>query len=156
VTAQHADAVTFSDLSRNPRAVAERARRLGRLRVTHRDADDFYLTAADREEERDENLLTASRMFAALSRNAAGARAVATAVAEVFPWVRHLSAGERAEFAAELTEALSDAAELGLDATASEVIVGWRATARIKADKSLYAQALAPTEGDFGPVDAIA
>jgi len=64
--------------------VAERARRLGRLRVTHRDADDFYLTAADREEERDENLLTASRMFAALSRSPAGARAVATAVAEVF------------------------------------------------------------------------
>ena len=126
MTAQHADAVTFSDLSRNPRAVAERARRLGRLRVTHRDADDFYLTAADREEERDENLLTASRMFAALSRSPAGARAVATAVAEVFPWVRHLSAAERAEFAAELTEALSDAAELGLDAAASEVVAGWR------------------------------
>ena len=45
--------------------------------MTHRDADDFYLTAADREEERDENLLTASRMFAALSRSPAGARAVA-------------------------------------------------------------------------------
>lgn len=156
MTAQHADAVTFSDLSRNPRAVAERARQLGRLRVTHRDADDFYLTAADREEERDENLLTASRMFAALARSPAGARAVATAVAEVFPWVRHLSAAERAEFAAELTEALSDAAELGLDATASEVVAGWRATARIKADKSSYAQALAPTEGDFGQVEAIA
>jgi hypothetical protein len=57
--------VTFSDLSRNPRAVAERARRLGRLRITHRDAQDFYLTAADREEERDENLATAARVFAA-------------------------------------------------------------------------------------------
>jgi len=148
--------VTFSDLSRNPRAVAERARRLGRLRVTHRDAEDFYLTAADREEERDENLLTASRMFAALSRNKAGAQAVAAAVAEVFPWVRHLSAAERAEFAAELTAALSDAAELGIDATAQEVIAGWRATARIKADKNLYAQAMAPTEGDFGPVEALA
>ena len=124
--------------------------------MTQRDADDFYLMAADREEERDENLLTASRMFAALSRSPAGARAVATAVAEVFPWVRHLSAAERAAFAAELSEALSDAAELGLDATASEVVAGWRATARIKADKSLYAQALAPTQGDFGPVEAIA
>jgi len=156
MTAQPADAVTFSDLSRNPRAVAERARRLGRLRVTHRDADDFYLTAADREEERDENLVTASRMFAALSRSADGARLVATAVAEVFPWVRHLTAPERAEFAAELTAALSDAAELGIDAIAREVIAGWRATARIKADANLYARALAPTEGDFGPVEAIA
>lgn len=156
MSAQPADAVTFSDLSRNPRAVAERARRLGRLRVTHRDAEDFYLTAADREEERDENLLTASRMFAALSRSTAGAKAVATAVAEVFPWVRHLSVNEQAEFAAELTAALSDAAELGIDTTAGEVIAGWRATARIKADKSLYTQALAPTEGDFGPAEALA
>lgn len=156
MTAQPADAVTFSDLSRNPRAVAERARRLGRLRVTHRDAEDFYLTAADREEERDENLLTASRMFAALSHSTAGTQAVAAAVAEVFPWVRHLSAAERAEFAAELTAALSDAAELDIDATAREVIAGWRATARIKADKTQYAQALTPTEGDFGPVEALA
>jgi hypothetical protein len=155
MVAQPADAVTFSDLSRNPRAVAERARRLGRLRVTHRDAADFYLTAAEREEERDENLLTASRMFAALSRSADGARAVATAVAEVFPWVRHLSAAERAEFGAELTGALSDAAELGIEVTAREVIIGWRATARIKADPGLYAQALTPTEGDYGPVEAI-
>ena len=68
MTAEPADAVTFSDLSRNPRAVAERAMQLGRLRVTHRDAADFYLIAADREEERDENLVIASRMFAALAR----------------------------------------------------------------------------------------
>jgi hypothetical protein len=50
--------------------------------------------------------------------------------------VRHLSAVERAELAAELTEALSDAAELGLEVTASEVVAGWRATARIKVDKT--------------------
>jgi hypothetical protein len=155
VAADPADAVTFSDLSRNPRAVAERARRLGRLRVTHRDSEDFYLTAAVREEERDENLATAARVFAALSRTDEGARAVASAVAEVYPWSRHLSAAERAEFAAELTGALSDAGELGIDATAREVIAGWRATARIKADKRLYAQALEPTEGDFGPVGAL-
>lgn len=148
--------MTFSDLSRNPRAVAERARRLGRLRVTHRDAEDFFLTAADREEERDENLLTASRMFDALSRHAGGTLVVAEAVGDVFPWVRHLSAAERAEFAAELTNALSDAAELRIDVTAREVISGWRATARIKADRDLYAQALAPTDGDFGPVEVIA
>lgn len=123
--------------------------------MTHRDADDFYLTAAEREEERDENLVTASRVFAALSRSADGARTVAIAVAEVFPWARHLARAEQENFAAELTAALSDAAELGIDATAREVIAGWRATARIKADASQYAQALAPTDGDFGPVEAI-
>ena len=155
MTAQHADAVTFSDLSRNPRAVAERARRLGRLRVTHRDAADFYLTAADREEERDENLVTASRMFAAMSRSESGTRAVASALIDVFPWSRHLSDIERSDFAAELIAALSDAAELVIDTNAHEVIAGWRATARIKADKHLYAQAVTPTEGDFGPVEAL-
>jgi hypothetical protein len=155
VTAQPADSVTFSDLSRNPRAVAERARRLGRLRVTHRDAADFYLTAADREEERDENLMTASRMFAAMSRSELGTRVVASALGEVFPWAHHLSDAERWDFAAELIAALSDAAELTIDSNAHEVIAGWRATARIKADRSLYAQALAQTEGDLGPVEAL-
>ena len=156
MAAQPADAVTFSDLSRNPRAVAERARRLGRLRVTHRDGPDFYLTAADREEERDENLVTASRMFAALSRSESGARAVGAALGEVFPWARHLSTAERSNFADELVAALSDAAELIIDGNAREVIAGWRATARIKADKSQDTRALAPTEGDFGPVEVIA
>ncbi|MEO3822688.1 hypothetical protein [Actinomadura sp. B10D3] len=55
--------MTFSDLSRNPKSVAERAARLGRLRDNHRDAPDSYLTAADREERRDESLTTASRIF---------------------------------------------------------------------------------------------
>ncbi|HET7013562.1 MAG TPA: hypothetical protein VFI65_06610 [Streptosporangiaceae bacterium] len=82
-------------------------------------------------------------------------QAIAEAITEVFPWVRHLSGAERPQFAAEFTEALSDAAEFGIDATAREVIAGWRATARIKADKNLYTQALLPTEGDFGPVEAI-
>jgi hypothetical protein len=156
MVAEPADAVTFSDLSRNPRAVAERARRLGRVRVTHRDADDFFLTAADREEVRDENLFTASRMFLALSRSDRGVQAITEAITEVFPWARHFSGAERSEFAAELTGALSDVAELGVDATAREVIAGWRATARIKADPDLYARALTPTEGDLGQVEVSA
>jgi Family of unknown function (DUF6247) len=74
----------------------------------------------------------------------------------VFPWARHLSAAERTEFTAELIAALSDAAELTIDQNLHEVIAGWRATARIKADKMQYARALAPTEGDFGPAEVIA
>ena len=94
-------------------------------------------------------------MFAALARSESGERAVASALAEVFPWVRHLTAAERRDFAEELIAALSDAAELAIDRTAHEVIAGWRATARIKADEGLYRQALVPTEGDFGPVQAL-
>jgi hypothetical protein len=116
---------------------------------------DFYLTAADREEERDEDLVTDSRMFTALARSECGARVVTSTLAEVFPWTRHLSPAEQSAFAQELIVALSDAAELTIDRNAHEVIAGWRATARIKADKSQYEQALAPTEGDFGPVEAL-
>jgi len=153
---QPADAVTFSDLARNPRSVAERARRLGRLRITHRDAVDFYLTAADQEEQRDENLRTAARMFAALARTEAGNQVIVSAVAEVFPWSRHLSTAEQAEFATEPTAALSDAAELVIDRKAHEVVVGWRATARIKAERHAYQQAPTSTYGDYGPAEVMA
>jgi hypothetical protein len=148
-----ADAVTFSDLSRNPRAVAERAARLGRLRVTHRDAPDFYLTAADREEQRDESLSMASRILLALLKHDPSARALVLAMPDVFPWVRHLNGDEIRAFTLELVEALSDAAELDLDTNVREVIAGWRATARITADRAEYPKALLPTYGDFGPAE---
>ncbi|GAA4230467.1 hypothetical protein GCM10022254_25360 [Actinomadura meridiana] len=152
-TTTRPDSVTFSDLSRNPRAVAERASRLGRVRVTHRDAPDFYLTAADREEQRDETLATASRLFMALMKQDEGARDLLLAMPDVFPWVRHLSVSEVRAFTVELVEALSDAAELDLDVSIHEVIIGWRATARIKADPQQHADATRPTSGDFGPVE---
>jgi hypothetical protein len=47
----------------------------------------------------------------------------------------------------ELVDALSDAAELDLDTNIQEVITGWRATARIKADRAQYAETLRPTSG---------
>ncbi|WP_367043118.1 prevent-host-death family protein [Streptomyces sp. Je 1-332] len=147
------EAVTFSDLSRNPKAVAERAARLGRLRVTHRDAQDFYLTEAGREDQRDQSLTTASRVFVALMRHDASVRALLLAIPEVFPWARHLEDPEVREFTVELVEALSDAAELDLDRNAAEVIAGWRATARIKADPAEHRAVAEATEGDFGPVD---
>jgi len=72
---------------------------------------------------------------------------------DVFPWVRHLSTEEVRAFTVELGDALSDAAELGLDANTQEVITAWRATARIKGDPAQYEEALRPTSGDFGPVE---
>ncbi|MEV6030488.1 hypothetical protein AB0L65_05035 [Nonomuraea sp. NPDC052116] len=156
MSTSHADAVTFSDLSRNPRAVAERAARLGRVRVTHRDAPDFYLTTADRAEQREQTLATASRLFLALIKHDPNARTLVIAMPEVFPWVRHLTVDELRAFTLELVEALSDAAELEVDTTTQEVIAGWRATARIKADPARYAEARKATTGDFGPVEVSA
>ncbi|MQA96201.1 MAG: hypothetical protein GEV11_16710 [Streptosporangiales bacterium] len=46
-----------------------------------------------------------------------------------------------------------NAAELDADATTQEVIAGWRATARIKADPADHRAAMTPTTGDFGSVD---
>ncbi|MBB5137765.1 hypothetical protein HNP84_007517 [Thermocatellispora tengchongensis] len=124
--------------------------------MTHRDAADFYLTAADREEERDRTLATASRLFLALIKSDPTARALVLAMPDVFPWVRHLAPDELRAFTLELVEALSDAAELDVDATTQEVIAGWRATARIKADPACYAEARRATSGDFGPVQVSA
>jgi hypothetical protein len=86
-------------------------------------------------------------------RHDSGVHIVLLALAEVFPWVRHLSDSETQEFALELVAALSDAAELEVNANTHEVVAGWRATARIKADKTGYAHALEETSGDFGPVE---
>ncbi|MEV0162924.1 hypothetical protein [Nonomuraea fuscirosea] len=75
---------------------------------------------------------------------------------DVFPRVRHLSPDELRAFTLELVEALSDTAELDVVATTREVIMGWRATARIKADPAHYAEARKPTSGDLGPVQLTA
>ncbi|MCC5578205.1 hypothetical protein IMZ11_21500 [Microtetraspora sp. AC03309] len=56
-------------------------------------------------------------------------------------------------FTLELVEALSDAAELDVDTSAQEVIAGWRATARIKADPDDHVQARKATRGDFGSAE---
>lgn len=85
--------------------------------------------------------------FSGLSRNPK------RAIPDVFPWTRHLKSGELDEFARELFAALTDAAELDVDANVNEVVTGWRATARIKADRSQYAEALRDTDGDLGPAE---
>jgi hypothetical protein len=102
-------------------------------------------------EAREENLLSAAQMFAALARTEAGNQAIVSAVAEGFPWARNLSAAEQAEFAAELIATLAEAADLVIDNNAHELVADWRATARIKADRNAYQQALTPTGGDNGP-----
>lgn len=150
------DHVTFSDLSRRPKEVAERAAALGRVRVTHRDAVDFYLTAADKQDLRDESLVAATRLLLALLKHDQAVAAVMSAMPDVFPWVRHLSDREVGEFVQELVAVLADAADLGADLAVRETLAGWRATARIKADPTAYREAKEPTRGDYGPVDVVA
>ncbi|MER6517306.1 prevent-host-death family protein [Streptomyces sp. NPDC001553] len=148
------ESVSFTDLSRNPKAVAARAAALGSLRVTHRDAPDMVLTTAMHAERTEENLTTASRLFLALMKHDDGARSLLLALPEVFPWVRHLDDEEMREFTVELLEALSDAAELGARDSVHRALVSWRATARINADPEQLNEALRPLDGDdLGPVE---
>ncbi|GAA3101054.1 hypothetical protein ACFQ0X_24610 [Streptomyces rectiviolaceus] len=85
--------------------------------------DRLRSTDADREDQRDQSLTTASRVFVALMRHDTSARALLLAIPDVFPWARHLAEPEIRE---------------DLDRNAAEVIAGWRATARIKADPAEY------------------
>ncbi|MFF3316657.1 prevent-host-death family protein [Streptomyces sp. NPDC003035] len=148
------ESVSFTDLSRNPKAVAARAAALGSLRVTHRDAPDMVLSTAVHAERTEENLTTASRLFLALMKHDDGARSLLLALPEVFPWVRHLDDEEMRAFTVDLLEALSDAAELGAREAVHRTLVSWRATARINADPEQLKEALRPLAGDdLGPVE---
>lgn len=152
--ASESESVSFTDLSRNPKAVAARAAALGCLRVTHRDAPDMVLTTAIHAERTEENLTTASRLFLALMKRDDGARSVLLALPEVFPWVRHLNDEEVRGFTVELLDALSDAAELGARDAVHRAIVSWRAAARINADPDQLREALRPLgDVDLGPVE---
>lgn len=147
-TGAEQESVSFTDLSRNPKAVAARAAALGRLRVTHRDAPDMVLTTATQAERAEESLTTASRLFLALMKHDDGARSLVLALPEVFPWVRHLDEEEMRAFTVELVEALSDAAELEAGEAVHRTLVSWRATARINADPDQLKEALRPLDGD--------
>jgi len=79
------DAVTFSDLSRNRGRWPSGLLGLAGCGSPIGTRLNFYLTAADREEQREENLSTAARMFVALMKLEAGARVVLLALARCSP-----------------------------------------------------------------------
>lgn len=111
------------------------------------DGEDLYLTA--------EHHNVTARLLTALISSDEGARAVLTALLEIFPWARHLSAEEVREFAVDLVTATSDAVELDAHSNLHRVIVEWRATARILADPELTAQLTTPLpDEDHGEVPA--
>jgi hypothetical protein len=148
-----ADTVSFSDLSKNSKRVAETVERAQRVHVTRRDGEDLYLTTARHDRQREETADLTTRLFTALISNDEGARAVLLALPEVFPWVRHLSAAEVREFVLDLVNALHDATDLDVHSNLHRIIVEWRATARILADPDLAAQLTAPLpDEDHGEV----
>src|SRR3954467_6924006 len=136
--------VSFSDLSKNSKRVADTVERAQRVHVTRRDGEDLYLTTERHDRERQETTDVTTRLFTALISSDEGARAVLLALPQVFPWVRHLSAAEVREFLVDLVNAARDAVDLDVHSNLHRVIVEWRATARILADPELTAQLTAP------------
>lgn len=132
--------VTFSELSKNSKHVAEKLDEAHRLHITRRDGEDLYLTTARHDREREETADITARLFAALIGSDDGARAILRALPSVFPWVRHLSDDEVAQFVRELVDATHDAVHLDVHANLHRVVVEWRATARILADPELTRQ----------------
>ena len=147
--------VSFSDLSKNSKRVAETVERAQRVHVTRRDGEDLYLTTERHDRQREETADVTTRLFTALISSDEGARAVLLALPQVFPWVRHFSPEEVREFVVDLVSAARDAAELDVHSNLHRVIVEWRATARILADPDLTAQLTTPLpDEDHGEVPA--
>ncbi len=147
--------VSFSDLSKNSKRVAETVERAQRVHVTRRDGEDLYLTTERHDRQREETADVTTRLFTALISSDDGARAVLLALPQVFPWVRHLSAEEVREFVVDLVGATSDVAELDVHSNLHRTIVEWRATARILADPDLAAELTGPLpDEDHGEVPA--
>ncbi|MFI1397570.1 prevent-host-death family protein [Streptomyces sp. NPDC020681] len=132
--------VTFSELSKNSKHVAEKLDKAHRLHITRRDGEDLYLTTARHDREREETADITARLLAALIGSDGGARAILLALPSVFPWARHLSGDEVRQFVRELVDATQDAVHLDVHANLHRVIVEWRATARILADPELTAK----------------
>ncbi|MEU4686364.1 MULTISPECIES: hypothetical protein [Streptomyces] len=150
-----APTVSFSDLSKNAKRVAESLDRAQRVHISRRDGEDLYLTTARHDQQREETAEITARLLAALISSEDGARAILLAIPSVFPWIRHLSADEVRQFVQELTQATYDVAELDVHANLHRVIVEWRATARILADPELTAQLTRPLpDEDHGEVTA--
>jgi hypothetical protein len=147
--------VSFSELSKNSKRVAETVEHAQRVHVTRRDGEDLYLTTERHDRQREETADVTTRLFTALISSDEGARAVLLALPQVFPWVRHLSTAEVREFVVDLVDAIRDASELDVHSNLHRVITEWRATARILADPELTAQATASLPGeDHGEVPA--
>ncbi|MFD0380768.1 prevent-host-death family protein [Streptomyces sp. NPDC127112] len=131
--------ISFFELSKSSKRVAETLDKAKRLHVTRRDGEDMYLTTAGHDQQREETADITARLFAALMTTDGGARVILLALPAVFPWVRHLASEELRQFVEELTHAAQDIAELDVHANLHRVIAEWRATARTLADPELTA-----------------
>jgi uncharacterized protein DUF6247 len=124
----------FSDLLRHPNEVTGDLEQ-GDVLLRRRDEPDLRLTRADREAERGIALAAFGRALRNLAVH--HRTALDEALADAFPWVEFLPAGDRRAFADEFSRVAIAAADLDSYGPLSQLIREWRATAEIHADPSL-------------------
>jgi hypothetical protein len=115
--------------------------------LERRDGHDLILESAERAEAEDEALSMTTRLFFALMKNDAGARALLFALPDVFPWTRFLPTEDVRGFLVELVDTVHACAALGNMAAVEPVLAAWRATAEIYSDPELRPAATAPLDG---------
>ena len=123
------------------------------VRLRRRDDVDLVLTTATRYDQDHAVVLAATRLVAALLRDADAEELLMRVLPEVFPWVHFLPADDKIEFLTELVQTARAASDLENLAPVTQLIVEWRHTAEVHADPELAA-ALRQDAGDFGEVRA--
>jgi len=123
------------------------------LRLRRRDDVDLVLTTAPRYEQDHAVLSVATRLFAALMRDAETRWLMLRVLPEVFPWVRFLPADDAQLFVTELVQTLEGANDLENLAPVARLVAAWRHTAEVHADPDLI-RALRQDAADHGPVPA--
>jgi len=145
--------VSFSELSKNSKRVADTVEQAQRVHITRRDGEDLYLTTARHDSQREETADVTARLLTALISSDRGVEAVIDALPAVFSWTRYLSTEEMGEFVVDLVNATHDIVDLDLHSSLHRAIVEWRATARILADPELTAELTGShLDEDYGEV----
>jgi hypothetical protein len=142
----------WSDIARNPRAVAATVEREGEARLERRgEGQPFILIAAWRRDADRAGVRTAERLVRNAIAHATKIGDLDDLLTETFPWVRFLPADERKEFAEAFAATYSACVDLGTWAPLEQLMTEWRATAAIHADPVLAAKLRGPFDVDLGP-----
>jgi hypothetical protein len=144
--------VAFSDLINKPRITLAPLvdSHTSSIRLRRRDEADLMLTTVTQYEQGQEVIRMAVRLFTALAQHR-DLDSMMELLPDVYPWVRFLPDGDRAEFLQEFVDTLRATEELDTVAPLVQLITAWRHTAEIYADPALVA-ILTQDLGDFGVV----
>lgn len=134
---------TFSDLLRHPKDVTDDVED-GDVLLRRRDEPDLRLTRADREAHRAEAFSALGRAMRNLAVH--NPAALSDALADAFPWLEFLPAGDRRLFLDEFSRVVTAAAAVDNYEPLTQLVREWRATAEVHADPKLARRLRRPLE----------